>query len=52
LFQTIGKLLGCLFCLYHISFRWAAIPAKYGQLDLIFWLGYVVGVWGVAGLAG
>jgi hypothetical protein len=49
LFQTIGTLLGCLFCLYRISFRWAAVPAKYGRLDLTFWLGYVVGMWTLLG---
>jgi hypothetical protein len=28
-------LLGYLFCLYCVAFRWGAVRAKYGRLDLV-----------------
>jgi hypothetical protein len=47
--QIVGIFFGYLFCLYSIAFRWGAIRAKYGRLDLIFWVGYVVFLWALVG---
>ena len=35
-------MVGQVLCLYLIVFRWDAVVAKYGRLDLIFWANYVV----------
>ena len=34
----IGTIAGSLFCLYSVAFRWRLITAKYGRLDLYFWV--------------
>jgi hypothetical protein len=36
--SLIGGALGALFCLYLVVFRWSAVTAKYGRLDLYYWL--------------
>jgi hypothetical protein len=40
--SILGGLFGEVLCLYLVAFRWDAIVAKYGRLDLIFWANYVV----------
>jgi hypothetical protein len=34
----IGGLVGALFCLYSVLFRWKALVSKYGRRELYFWL--------------
>jgi hypothetical protein len=35
LIQVVRILFGYLFCLYCVAFRWGAVRAKYGRLDLV-----------------
>jgi hypothetical protein len=40
--SILGAMFGQVLCLYLIVFRWDAVVAKYGRLDLIFWVNYVL----------
>ena len=42
LLVAAGEILAALYCLYSITFRWNAVKAKYGTLDLMFWAQFVV----------
>lgn len=38
----IGTLLGLIYCLYSVLFRFQSITNRYGSLDLLFWVSAVV----------
>jgi len=45
----IGGIIGILFCLYSVVFRWKALIARYGYLSLYWWVLAVTAAWSFLG---